>query len=78
MAMLARSVARPAINAGVSMQLARASALPLSAQAGFHSSTAQESTLRELEHRIKSVKNIEKITKVRLGRNDSIQGRRMS
>jgi F-type H+-transporting ATPase subunit gamma len=45
------------------MQLARASVLPLHAQAGFHSSAAQESTLRELEQRIKSVKNIEKITK---------------
>ena len=64
MAMLPRSAARPALSAGFACNFARVSALPLSAQAGFHSSAAQQSTLRELEHRIKSVKNIEKITKV--------------
>jgi len=42
------------------------SAAPLlraSQSAGFHSSGAQMATLRELEQRVKSVKNIEKITK---------------
>lgn len=62
MAMLARSAARPALNAGLSVNAARASIVP--ARSGFHSSATQQSTLRELEHRIKSVKNIEKITKV--------------
>lgn len=65
MAMLVRSAARPALNAGLTLQIARASVHSLNAHAGFHSSAVQESTLRELEHRIKSVKNIEKITKVR-------------
>ncbi|UZJ52596.1 hypothetical protein CBS101457_001916 [Exobasidium rhododendri] len=63
MAMLPRSAIRPALSGGFTSSIARASALPATAHAGFHSSAAQEVTLRELEHRIKSVKNIEKITK---------------
>lgn len=57
MAMLPRA-ARPAL-AGIT------SATPAAviARAGFHSSTAQAAPLRETEQRIKSVKNIEKITK---------------
>ncbi|KDN49244.1 ATP synthase F1 gamma [Tilletiaria anomala UBC 951] len=54
--MLARA-ARPAFTA-----LAAAS-LPAVRTAGFHSSGAQLATLRELEQRVKSVRNIEKITK---------------
>lgn len=53
MAMLPRA-ARPALQG-----LARSSAT-----AGFHSSATQMATLRELEQRVKSVRNIEKITKV--------------
>ena len=53
-------IARPALNAS-SQSLKVASRQPV---AGFHSSTTQMATLRELEQRVKSVKNIEKITKV--------------
>lgn len=38
--------------------------LRVAATAGFHSSASQMATLRELEQRVKSVRNIEKITKV--------------
>lgn len=41
-----------------------AAPIAMAARAGFHSSTAQAAPLRETEQRIKSVKNIEKITKV--------------
>ncbi|CEH18230.1 atp synthase f1 gamma [Ceraceosorus bombacis] len=57
MSMLPR-LARPALSAGARSGAAQASAL-----AGFHSSATQLATLRELEQRVKSVKNIEKITK---------------
>lgn len=61
MAMLPRA-ARPALVAsGFSAPIARQG---VAAAAGFHSSAVQQQTLRELEQRIKSVKNIEKITKV--------------
>ncbi|PWN36244.1 putative ATP3-F1F0-ATPase complex, F1 gamma subunit [Meira miltonrushii] len=60
MASLARTAVRPALSAGMVMPSA---AVRVSATAGFHSSATQMSTLRELEGRIKSVKNIEKITK---------------
>lgn len=60
MAMLPRA-ARPAMAA-----LNSAAPLAIAARsAGFHSSSAQAAPLRETEQRIKSVKNIEKITKVR-------------
>ncbi|PWN52803.1 putative ATP3-F1F0-ATPase complex, F1 gamma subunit [Violaceomyces palustris] len=55
MAMLPRA-ARPAIN-----RLAQVT--PIAARAGFHSTAQQFAPLRETEQRIKSVKNIEKITK---------------
>lgn len=60
MASLARTAVRPALaSSGLAVPVAR-----VAATAGFHSSATQMSTLRELEGRIKSVKNIEKITKV--------------
>ncbi|CAD6934557.1 unnamed protein product [Tilletia controversa] len=52
MASLARS-ARPLVGA----------AAPLAAARSFSASAAQQATLRELEQRVKSVRNIEKITK---------------
>lgn len=58
MASLARTAVRPALASSGSV------APVLVRTAGFHASATQLSTLRELEHRIKSVKNIEKITKV--------------
>lgn len=58
MAMLPRA-ARPAM-----MALNSAAPVAIAARAGFHSSSAQPAPLRETEQRIKSVKNIEKITKV--------------
>ncbi|CCF49545.1 hypothetical protein NDA10_007521 [Ustilago hordei] len=51
MALLPRA-ARPAM-----------AALNSAARAGFHSSAAQAAPLREIEQRVKSVRNIEKITK---------------
>ncbi|EST08565.1 ATPase, F1 complex, gamma subunit [Kalmanozyma brasiliensis GHG001] len=57
MAMLPRA-ARPAMAA-----LNSAAPVAIAARAGFHSSSAQAAPLRETEQRIKSVKNIEKITK---------------
>ena len=59
MAMLPR-VARPAMSAALNS----AAPVAVAARAGFHSSSAQAAPLRETEQRIKSVKNIEKITKV--------------
>lgn len=56
MASLARTAVRPALSAVPAVRLSAAAA-------GFHSSATQLSTLRELEGRIKSVRNIEKITK---------------
>lgn len=56
MAMLPRA-ARPVLTSAAPL-------LRASQSAGFHSSGAQMATLRELEQRVKSVKNIEKITKV--------------
>lgn len=53
--MLARVAAARALPA--------ASAAAVPAARGFHASAAQAATLRELEQRIKSVSNIEKITK---------------
>lgn len=53
--MLGRTV-RPAVNA-----VSRQSATPLAQQRNM-------ATLREIEQRLKSVRNIEKITKVRLKR----------
>jgi RNA processing factor Prp31 len=41
-----------------------AAPVAIAARAGFHSSAPQAASLRETEQRIKSVKNIEKITKV--------------
>lgn len=58
MAMLPRA-ARPAMAA-----INSAAPVAIAARAGFHSSTAQAAPLREIEQRVKSVKNIEKITKV--------------
>lgn len=68
MAMLPRA-ARPALE-----RIARSSVT-----ASFHSSAAQMATLRELEQRVKSVRNIEKITKVcRLQRYRGTQAGRYS
>ena len=58
MAMLPRA-ARPAMAA-----INSAAPVAIAARAGFHSSSAQAAPLREVELRIKSVKNIEKITAV--------------
>lgn len=49
------------VAAARALQAAPSAALP--AARGFHASAAQAATLRELEQRIKSVSNIEKITK---------------
>ncbi|WFD36422.1 atp3 gamma subunit of the F1 sector of mitochondrial F1F0 ATP synthase [Malassezia cuniculi] len=57
LAMISRAVSRPTVAAA-------AGALRVSAPAaGFHASATAQASLRELEQRVKSVKNIEKITK---------------
>lgn len=53
-----RAATRPALATALSV---RGAVAPL---AGFHASAAPQASLRELEARLKSVKNIEKITKV--------------
>lgn len=60
MAMLPRA-ARPAM-----------AALNSAVRAGFHSSAAQAAPLREIEQRVKSVRNIEKITKVGFTRTPTV------
>ena len=57
--MFSRAATRPVLTSVLS---ARGALTPV---AGFHASAAPQATLRELEGRLKSVKNIEKITKVR-------------
>lgn len=47
-------------------------ALNSAARAGFHSSAAQAAPLREIEQRVKSVRNIEKITKVGFTRTPTV------
>ncbi|WFD32036.1 atp3 gamma subunit of the F1 sector of mitochondrial F1F0 ATP synthase [Malassezia sp. CBS 17886] len=55
--MISRAVTRPCIAAAAPVLRARGGV------AAFHASAAPQATLRELEHRVKSVRNIEKITK---------------
>ena len=61
--MISRAVTRPCVASAVNALGARAVAP--GAVAGFHATAAPQASLRELEQRVKSVKNIEKITKVR-------------
>ena len=56
--MISRVATRPSVASAVS-------ALRAAPMAGFHASAAPQASLRELESRVKSVRNIEKITKVR-------------
>jgi len=56
--MFSRAVTRPALITALG---ARSALVPV---AGFHASAAPQASLRELEARLKSVKNIKKITKV--------------
>ena len=53
-----RAASRPALATALGVRCAAAPTL-----AGFHVSAAPQASLRELEARVKSVKNIEKITK---------------
>ncbi|CCU99877.1 unnamed protein product [Malassezia sympodialis ATCC 42132] len=55
--MFSRAVTRPALITALG---ARSALVPV---AGFHASAAPQASLRELEARLKSVKNIKKITK---------------
>ena len=56
--MISRAASRPVVASTVNALGVRASV------AGFHATAAPQASLRELEQRVKSVKNIEKITKV--------------
>merc|ERR1712130_329308 len=58
LAMNFRAASRPALATALGVRCAAAPTL-----AGFHVSAAPQASLRELEARVKSVKNIEKITK---------------